>query len=315
MLTRIRILTAVLFLPILLVSQEIGLKDSQWLFNFDGRAGVSKLNYQKDTLLEDKIFNVFYLEAEWKWPNKDSMILRQNDMVLLSNQDGIIYFKFWANSIIDNDIDTLYNFNAGKGFTWSYGDTGDDYDITVIDTFRTMIKNQSLYTMVYDIVNRGGNWTHRDTFIERIGNKHSFIVPYDLHNGSVDSNIAGHPLCYYDNLLGHVIPDNRGYYDFYNIPYTFWDYACMEDLTTTEDRVQEETFKLYPNPVTERLYLPDIDDQRQEKASVVIYNMEGRLILKDAMPNHAYQGIDVSVLDAGLYIVKIANRSSRFIKM
>ncbi|GAB1308874.1 hypothetical protein KH5_15570 [Urechidicola sp. KH5] len=72
------------------------------------------------------------------------------------------------------------------------------------------------------------------------------------------------------------------------------------------DEKNEKIFKLYPNPASNKLL---IQSQKQFK-QIEIYNLNGQIVMK----THGNEEINISALKPGLYIVKIDNYYSKFIK-
>ena len=67
------------------------------------------------------------------------------------------------------------------------------------------------------------------------------------------------------------------------------------------------TLSAYPNPVADKLYIENITSG----STVSIYNQVGQLVLEVL---NAQQGIDVSSLPAGLYVVKNQSSTLKIIK-
>jgi hypothetical protein len=73
------------------------------------------------------------------------------------------------------------------------------------------------------------------------------------------------------------------------------------------------TFSMYPNPVTEQLNL--ILNDNSANASIQIYNLTGALVLETQADEFAKCQINLSNLQAGVYVVKVNNyQASVFIK-
>jgi hypothetical protein len=78
-------------------------------------------------------------------------------------------------------------------------------------------------------------------------------------------------------------------------------------LTTSIKDNINKGFKLYPNPVTNKLYITGI----QENEMIEIYNIAGT---KVSQTNFSFSGIDVSGLNSGVYFIKGKSFVSKFIK-
>lgn len=87
-------------------------------------------------------------------------------------------------------------------------------------------------------------------------------------------------------------------------------YVMMTTLSSTNFESKENVV-LYPNPADNIIFI----DLPSSTSKVEIYDAVGRLAMKvDNLDLNSSQNIDVSDLRAGFYIVKIANRSLKFIK-
>lgn len=70
-------------------------------------------------------------------------------------------------------------------------------------------------------------------------------------------------------------------------------------------------FSIYPNPVVNKFYIKDSDDKA---ISVTIYQLNGSVVSRFAIQNDA-NGIDISSLQSGLYLVKINNQTFKISKL
>lgn len=90
--------------------------------------------------------------------------------------------------------------------------------------------------------------------------------------------------------------------------YTMPAYTCA--LAVKDNTINQ--LEIYPNPVTDVL---NISTKLSKEENAVIYNMEGRVVLKTKISN-GKNTIDVSKLSKGSYIISLTegNVSSKFIK-
>ena len=68
-------------------------------------------------------------------------------------------------------------------------------------------------------------------------------------------------------------------------------------------------FKIYPNPVTDKIYVSGISDI----SNVSVYDFNGRKILENELSN-VNSGIDLSNLPFGVYLLKIQDETFKFVK-
>lgn len=75
-------------------------------------------------------------------------------------------------------------------------------------------------------------------------------------------------------------------------------------------KVNDVTFKLYPNPVTDRMVI----ESEQSFDKIEIFDVSGKTVLKENYPAAFSKELDVSNLKKGYYIVKIQNECYPLIK-
>jgi len=83
-------------------------------------------------------------------------------------------------------------------------------------------------------------------------------------------------------------------------------------LAANEPEKVELAFEIYPNPVTEKLYVTGKNLSKVSKAA--IYDVSGKLILEINNPFNNFNSIDVSNYKTGIYILKINENSYKFLK-
>ncbi len=71
------------------------------------------------------------------------------------------------------------------------------------------------------------------------------------------------------------------------------------------------SFKIYPNPVKDRIFFEG--ENRSRNLDVIIYDVLGKVVTKDKMTTLTIRnGLDVSNLKRGVYLVQIDNGSNSF---
>ena len=83
-------------------------------------------------------------------------------------------------------------------------------------------------------------------------------------------------------------------------------------LATNEPEKVELAFEIYPNPVSEKLYVTGKNLSKVSKAA--IYDVSGKLIQEINNPFNNFNSIDVSNYKTGIYILKIDENSYKFLK-
>jgi hypothetical protein len=145
----------------------------------------------------------------------------------------------------------------------------------------------------------------------------SIIHVFDLDNGthtvSIDGNLMLDAVGYNDTDGFPV--DRIGAVNFFAIDannlYYVDDFRLVEGNLLSTNDFAIENFRVYPNPVQDRLNI--------ESASVVseitVYNVLGKEVLHSS-PNEISPSIDMSSLSSGAYLVKVSiNGASNTIKI
>lgn len=83
-------------------------------------------------------------------------------------------------------------------------------------------------------------------------------------------------------------------------------------LAANEPEKVDLAFEIYPNPVTEKLYVTGKNLSKVSKAA--IYDVSGKLIQEINNPFNNFNSIDVSNYKTGIYILKIDENSYKFLK-
>lgn len=76
-----------------------------------------------------------------------------------------------------------------------------------------------------------------------------------------------------------------------------------------DDEIENQHLTIYPNPATDVLKILNTSEYQ----SVTIYSIDGKVVKRIEVSNEA--DINVSDLNAGLYIIGVGNEFSKFIKM
>ena len=75
------------------------------------------------------------------------------------------------------------------------------------------------------------------------------------------------------------------------------------------NEIENQQFSIYPNPAKDVLRINNISDNQE----VRIYSINGAIIKKSVVSENAE--INISDLNAGIYIIGVGNEFSKFIKM
>ncbi len=94
------------------------------------------------------------------------------------------------------------------------------------------------------------------------------------------------------------------YYYFYNLTL---EASCTGTLSTGD--LQSDTFIIYPNPVSDYLFIKE-DDKLNQSCTINLINTVGRIVYTSNFQLH--QPISVSRFDNGIYFLEIYNEDLIF---
>ncbi len=285
-----------------LLAQEFGSSDSRWVYNHDGYFGITRVEFEKDTLIDNIEFNKFSIVNTGIYVTIGDTIVRERQPIYLSNINGLVLYK-----IKDNDVDTLINFRAGPGDGWTIYDTylNETFDITVIDTFRSDFNGKSLFSMSHLFRRRSTGSNRIDTTYEQIGNLYNFILPGDGWGISIGhGNSGGHIRCFTNDNLGLVSFAKRSWI---NPLADYFEFEC-DRIVSTENPLDEVPLSIFPNPVSNELCL-----NGKQANPIEIFNINGGLECSLISKNDSCY--DVSHLQAGMYFLRTKHTVTRFVKV
>ncbi len=285
-----------------LLAQEFGSKDSRWVYDHTGHYGITRVEFEKDTLIENIEFNKFSIvSTDILFSNGDTVTIERPPLCL-SNNDGVVLFK-----IEEEEIDTLINFNANPGDSWSITRSAwaDTFSILILDTFRTEFNGESLNSMSYRFWSTKRTTSFIDTIYDQIGNLHRFILPFDGWRASTGhGDIGGHIRCFTSNALGLVEFEKRSWI---NPLADYFEFEC-DRIVTTENLSDEVPLSIFPNPVSNELCLNEAQGRH-----IKIFKINGGLECSLESKNESCY--DVSHLQAGLYFLRTPKTVIRFVKV
>ena len=280
-------------------SQSLGCVDCRWIFDLPNR-GITEMNFEKDTIIDDASFDKYSVQISRIHSNGIDTIRGNSDPIYLSNQDGLVLYR-WTREMTD----TIVDFNAKIGDSWTVIDRIRDdkyYEYIVLDTFRTLINGNNLFSISYDSRPVGTTFSFVDTLYETIGSKYSFIIPHEGYEIYPD---GGTLRCFTNDNLGFVQLDNAELYG--SSLYSDFEFDC--DRLTSTNNIEEKPqgrLRLYPNPVHDVLY---IESDSQEEGR--LYNQQGQQV-------RVYKKtgtLDMNTLESGIYFLKVGEQVRKVVKM
>jgi hypothetical protein len=91
--------------------------------------------------------------------------------------------------------------------------------------------------------------------------------------------------------------------------YTIGFRLALSPSSTGIDVVEEDVLKVYPSPVSGVLYI----ESEQLNARIEIFDISGRVVISDVQST-VNNSIYVGALPAGIYILRVGNRTTKFVK-
>lgn len=159
-----------------------------------------------------------------------------------------------------------------------------------------------IHDIEFKIVARNGSasavGTHesgwKDTFYLPRNESVSFVAKFD---DFADADVT-HPYMYHCHFAGHEDGGMMG------------QFIVANSLGTNEPTPSTD-FSLYPSPASDKLYI-NLSDASTEVYYITIITVTGRIVMM--LPQPQWQnGIDISTLSSGVYIVQLMDKKSKSI--
>lgn len=278
----------ILFTPFRVHSQNFAPLGAEW--HYEVKDVWGNLNYSKWTVVSDTII----------LGQNTSKIIHSNanvsgilDTIIYVYENNGIVYKYLK---IDNLFDTLYNFNATVGDSWSMNvDTNCSLLVTVDSTSTININSNNLKVLYISTMNS----EFSGSIIEKIGHQ---ITPLPDINFLCYSVIGGSAYynglrCYADSVIGVF---NTGLAQF-----------CNSMSTGINVQLNENIIKIYPNPSSRFVY---IESPNNKINKVVIHNSQGVIIEKFYPKNKSNLSINIKDYSRGLYFFRVYSNQSLTVK-
>lgn len=210
---------------------------------------------------------------------------------------------------------SLYNWNIGgllnNGFNINNIDivgmslypNEDNWKSLVDDTYNNMLNVQNTYNKDVMVVEIGFDNSRPDI-------TYQFIV-YMIEK---TRQAQGLGVFYWEPIAySPFTAYTKGAWDTDGSPSVAMDAFLNSSTLSVEEHLLEDaqqSYTIYPNPMQNELF---IQSQNPTPQNLALYDIKGKLLLeiKDHNPTHS---IDVSVLNTGLYILKIGEKSFKVLK-
>lgn len=267
---------------------------ANWKYNFFSAfygEGYTEINYSGDTTINGQLSQVLTKHHHiynFMTDQYESNFLGK-DYTFESNEVVYIWFE--------NNWDTLYNFNALIGDSWSkakmpsFTNCDSNSVLTVTATGVKTINSIPLkYVVVADLTSP---FFFTDTIVEKIGFLGSYMIPTD--NCVIDGNEGGPFRCYSDNNFTTFKP--------------YFEGTC-DHILGTEEIIPQSNFQLITDNEANQL---KIIGELKTESELTIINSSGQ-----QWKVESEQGlIDISTISQGIYFLRILQEgrvySERFI--
>lgn len=277
-----------------LFGQAFGGKNARWVFDYRGGAtnGITIINYIKDTVIGQRIVSIYMKRGIRKFNNDTINVALEP--IYLHAKNGIIEFSMNA-----RNFDTLYNYKAEIGQSWiiyrhdPY--ISDSIKVTILDTFRTIISNQNIFTQQIEWTDyySFGTQTFVDTVYDHIGALWTYMFPFDGKDVAIDGGEGGVIRCFKNDFLGVV--------EFHSKYIKYFNYDCDNLTSVSTPKTGEKFFSVSPNPVINELY---VESEHPDIAPLKIVDITGHVLFTaDILPG--MNTLDVKWMPSGYYMVII----------
>jgi hypothetical protein len=274
-----------------------------WTAYFSGNyLGFKQLTADSDTLIDGNLYTRYhdYSVSYLGGTNSFDSAYFDTTSVLTDmaffEEDSVLYAHH-LNSYNDQ-IDTLYNFGALPGESWTipqfYLDGGGwSYNcdslitVNVLDTGHITYQGQQLYFLKVNYLGSSAyQMLETDTIFERFGSKQvSFLSVHDFCVLNAPFNDSGSPFnltCYSDNEI------------------SLGQDCSVLNVYTSVEEIEKTAPTIYPNPAWQSIVVQTISNR------IHLTDLSGRNLLSVAVKNGQVE-IDISSLANGTYFIRADN--------
>ncbi len=261
-----------------ILGQDFGKNNAFWTYDYlaNFSFGEVQLQFQKDTIFEEKNVTFYQLAADLTTPFGDPIKYIKKNVIVLTQEEGIVYiYTGYPNYVFD----TLYNFNAIAGDTWALDKV--TCHVLSVDTIKMSGFNRKRLAVEYQFNEWSRPIATMDIIVEGIGNTTHFLDIRDYFLSFVDGNVGGDLICFKDDFLTYGTPCSYFYLN---------------------NRQIDKDISIYPNPSTDILKVQCPDCQK-----FLIKDLRGNILLEGELITS--QEIVVSSLNPGAYIIYLSNKN------
>lgn len=165
---------------------------------------------------------------------------------------------------------------------------------------------------IVEIIGEGACNTFSGTYSHAYDPSYAEILAIDFSNTQDDCGVQLHN-SFEDSFFGFmgggwygIQADNQGFT--LRIDNPLMGYALFKSYPLSVSRKKADTFKIFPNPVSNQLF---VVSEKATISSISIFSASGRKVLE---PTNPESSIDVSSLSKGFYFIEIIAVEGRYIQ-
>ena len=280
-------------------AQDFGTLNAQWVYDHRGGTvfGVTLIEYDRDTIIQEDTIKLFF-RTFIRETSSGVVTVRNSQPIYVRDRDQVVETSY--NQLME--FDTLYNFNADVGSSWTIRErrfdgsfTGNSLTRTVLDTFHYNFNGVSTFCQEV----QSSTEAILDTICRSIGSRIFYIDPFDYLELASDGGEGGPLRCFSNDAIGvtqFVHPgeiNGGGFADF--------EYDCNPLGTSVNTPSPNSDFKIYPNPVEDVLH---IESASLPIEHIAVYTLQGQQVYAEALEGRA-TSLDTSTWASGMYYVII----------
>jgi hypothetical protein len=268
-------------------------KGAVWHYDWwvPASGGFEKIEYVKDTLIDNKLCNKLVATAY-------EFTMNQNrDIIFVGKHVSRNYFTYASGDTVFHRVDgkfyVLYDFGAKPGDTWEIGGETNAFNCS-----RSFVKVDSIGTMEID--GKSYRWISLSTLPDSGMGLHGKVVE---RLGAIDAYLFPSPLsCDPTVLLNSPVYTFSCFQDDDFPLYNVTNNDCGYLLTLAIPQQVAPAFSVYPIPAKDRLYL---NRDSGGEALVRIFSISGKLVFSQRLMGNE---INISGLDAGVYFLRLEEK-------
>lgn len=272
-------------------------KGATWHYDWSGIGfgGFEKIIYTKDTLINNHLCNeLVSINFEFTYNEKNELVSLGSDTLksyyTYVHGDTVFY-------LVNDKFDVLYNFGAKPGDTWNLGVDTNGFkcsnSVVKVDSIGNIVINEKSYRWIWLSTLDNSSVGLNGKIIERFGAMGDFLFPTDRNcdkNIIVDFNLYSFS-CFQD--------DN---FPLFNVTGKDCEYLLKVGIPEIK-----ETYKLYPIPTKNKLY---ISENINNELFIRIFTTNGKVVYSCRT---RLNEIDLSSIANGVYFIRIDEKNKKSI--